>query len=70
MSDVIIENIRSCIAKKGLKQNYIAEKAGFTPQEFSNILCGRKKFNTEYVVPVCRALGITANELFGVTTDN
>ena len=63
----IIESVRSFIELKGLKQCAVAERAGFTPQEFSNILCGRKVFKTEYVAPVCNALGITPNELFGVT---
>ena len=63
----IIESVRNAIEAKGLKQCVVAERAGFTPQEFSNILCGRKTFRTEYVAPVCNALGITPNELFGIT---
>lgn len=63
---VITDNIREIIKSNGLKQNFVAQKAGFTPQEFSNILCGRQKFQTEYVIPICNALGITANDLFGI----
>ena len=57
--DNIITNIKAIIQEKGLKQKFVASKAGFTPQEFSSILCGRKSF-------VCAALGITPNELFGI----
>ena len=34
----VISNIKSVISDKGMKQKAVAEKAGFTPQEFSNIL--------------------------------
>lgn len=64
--DEIIKTIRKIISEKGLKQSYVAEKAGFTKQEFSNILCGRKAFKTEYVKPICSALNILPNELFGI----
>ncbi len=64
--DNIITNIKAIIQEKGLKQKFVASKAGFTPQEFSSILCGRKSFKTEYVERVCAALGITPNELFGI----
>ena len=67
MDDIIV-TIRAIISEKGLKQNYVAEKAGFTPQELNNILCGRKVFKTEYVKPICNALDIMPNELFGITS--
>ena len=60
----IVVNIKHYIKEKGLKQKYVAERLNMTQQEFSNILNGRKEFKTEYVVPMCNALGITANELF------
>lgn len=62
----VVDNVKNLIRAKGLKQKFVAEKMGLSPQEFSNILTGRKKFTTEYVVPVCNALNITANELFGI----
>lgn len=65
----VVDNVKNLIRAKGLKQKFVAEKMGLSPQEFSNILTGRKKFETEYVVPVCNALNITANELFGIKTD-
>ncbi len=64
----VIDNVKTLIRAKGLKQKFVAEKMGISPQEFSNILTGRKKFETEHVVPICNALNITANDLFGITT--
>lgn len=60
----VINNIKSIIKTNGLKQKYVAERAGFTPQEFSNILNGRKRLEVNYVHCVCNALNITPNELF------
>ncbi len=34
----VISNIKNVISDKRMKQKAVAEKAGFTPQEFSNIL--------------------------------
>lgn len=62
----IISIIREIIKDKGYKQCVVAEKAGFSPQDFSNILCGRKVFKVEYVEPICIALEVTPNDLFGV----
>jgi len=60
------ERVSSIIKRKGYKQGAIAERAGFTAKEFSDLLCGRKTFKSEYVCPICKALGITPNELFGI----
>ena len=34
----IINNIKRILAAKGMKQVVVAERAGFSPQEFSNML--------------------------------
>lgn len=62
----VISKIRYIIKDKGYKQCVVAEKAGFSPQDFSNILCGRKVFKVEYVKPICIALEVTPNDLFGI----
>ena len=62
--DEIIQNIRTIIKEKGVKQNFVANKAGFTPQEFNNILCSRQLLKTESIVNLCNALDVTPNELF------
>ncbi|MBR6398820.1 MAG: helix-turn-helix transcriptional regulator [Lachnospiraceae bacterium] len=62
---MVIENIRSIIAEKGLKQKAVAEKAGFTPQEFSNILNDRRKLiRVEHIAPIAVALGVEPNDLY------
>ena len=65
--DAIINNIKMLISKKGMKQSVVAERAGFTPQEFSNILNERRKLlRIEFMPPIAKALDVYMNELYGV----
>jgi transcriptional regulator with XRE-family HTH domain len=50
-----------------MKQNVVAERAGFTPQEFSNILNGRRKLlRVEHMLLIANALGTDVNALYGI----
>lgn len=65
--DDIIQNIKNIINEKGIKQGVIAERAGFTPQEFSNILNERRKLlRVEYLPKIAIAMGVDVNELLDV----
>ena len=65
--DDIIQNIKNIINEKGMKQGVVAERAGFTPQEFSNILNDRRKLlRVEYLLPIADALDVDVNSLYGV----
>lgn len=65
--DDLIANIKSIIKKKGVKQCVIAERAGFTKQEFSNIMNGRRKLlRAEHVFLIAEALEVDINDLYGV----
>lgn len=64
----IITNIKQIINDKGMKQGVVAERAGFTPQEFSNILNERRKLlRVEFILPIADALEVDANDLYGIT---
>ena len=61
----IISNIKTIIRDKGMKQCIVAERAGFTPQDFSNILNERRKLlRAEYLPPIADALKVDINDLF------
>lgn len=60
----VIQNIRRIIFDKGMKQGVVAERAGFTPSEFSNILYGRKLLRVEHIAPIAQALGVDVGTLF------
>lgn len=65
--DDIIFNIKNLIEQKGMKQGVVAERAGFTPQEFSNIMNERRKLlRIEHLLPIANALGVSINALYGV----
>ena len=51
--DDVITNVKHIIESKGMKQGVVAERAGFTPQEFSNVLNERRKLlRVEHLLPV------------------
>lgn len=62
---MVIENIKRIISEKGLKQGYVAEVAGFTKQEFSNLMNDRRKLlRVEHMMPIAEALGVKVNDLY------
>lgn len=67
--DLVVNNIKRIIAERGLKQKHVAEKSGFTEQEFSNMMNGRKRIDTSYIPCICFALGAQPNDLFWSATD-
>ena len=65
--DDIISNIKRIIDEKGMKQGFVAEKACFTKQEFSNILNDRRKrLRVEHLWDIAMTLGVSVNDLYGV----
>lgn len=60
------ERTKAIIESKGLKQKSVAEKAGYSPQVFNNLVNGRKLFMADDIFRVANALGVTPNELFGL----
>lgn len=61
---IIVTNIRKIINNQGLKQNAVANKAGFNQKDFSNMLNGRKIIKAEYIPLISIALGVEPNKLF------
>lgn len=54
----VTARIREMIAERGLKQSAVAKRAGFTEQQFSDMLNGRKVIRAEYLPRIADALGI------------
>lgn len=61
---VAAQNIKAIIARNRLKQYAVAEKAGIPPKKFNDMLNGRALIKADDIVPICTALGVTANEIF------
>lgn len=64
MSTAVVPNIRKIIDERGLKQYAVAKKAGYTKQQFNNLLNGRKIVTDIDICKITDALGVTANDLF------
>lgn len=62
---IVASNVRKILDTRGLKQKVVAQKAGYTEQQFSNLLCGRKVIETKDVVRISIALDVTPNDLYG-----
>ena len=65
MSTAVIPNIRRIINERGLKQCAVAEKAGYSKQQFNAMLTGRKLITDTDILKIITALDIDANTLFG-----
>lgn len=63
---MVAEYTRKIIRGAGVKQKFIAQKAGYTEREFSDMLAGRKLIRDEDILRISQALGVTPNELFGI----
>lgn len=59
------ETIYKIMAEKKMNQSAVARAAGFSPKTFNAMLRGRKIVRQEFITPICRALEVTPNELFG-----
>jgi DNA-binding Xre family transcriptional regulator len=65
--NTVIHNIKIIISNKGLKKKSVADKAGYTKQQFSDLLNGRKTIKSDDVLRIAIALEVTPNDLFGIT---
>ena len=58
------DNISRLIEKNGLKQVYVAEKAGYKAQELNDMLNGRRLIKACDVPRIELALGVEINEIY------
>lgn len=58
------KGIQKIITQKGLKNLYVAERAGFTPQELSDMLNGRRLIKACDIPRLALALEVEINEIY------
>lgn len=58
------ENIARIIKEKGLKQSYVAEKAGFTAQELNDMLNGRRLIKMCDIPKIAEVLKVTSDDIY------
>ena len=64
MKSVVAHNAKRIIQDKGLRQRFVANKAGYNEKTFSNMLNDRKIIADYDIVKIATALEVEANELF------
>ncbi len=64
MNSVVARNVEAIMRRKCLKQSAIAEKAGYTKQQFNAMLKGRRVIRDTDIMKIAYALDVDANMLF------
>lgn len=65
-NEPLSNELKQIIARKGLKNLYVAENAGYTAQELSDMLNGRRLIKACDISKIAKALGVEINYLFGI----
>ena len=60
----VAENISKIIQNRGIKQSYVAEKTGYTPQELSDMLNGRRLIKVCDIPRIAKILDVKVNDLY------
>lgn len=64
MNSIVAPKITEIITEKCLKQCAVAEKAGYTKQQFNAMLKGRRVIRDTDIMKIAYALDVDANTLF------
>lgn len=62
--DPIAAGIQYIMAERGLIQRAVAERAGYTQQQFSDMMNDRKTIKATDIVPISKALGVSIQEVY------
>lgn len=65
-NSILPRNIRNIINASGLKQYIIAERAGFSKQQFNDMVNGRRIIKPCDVVAIASALNVEVSDLFAI----
>lgn len=61
---IVAPNVKRIINARGLKQSAVAKRAGYSEQQFSAIVNGRKIAKDVDVLRIANALGVDVTELY------
>ena len=70
MSGNVARGIKTILKEKGLRNQYVAEKTGFSQQQFSDLINGRKLILAEYLPGIAQAMGVTVMDIFAAGADD
>lgn len=66
---MVAENTKRIIKERGLKQNAVAERAGYSPKVFNSLINGKKVMREMDIARIATALNVAPNELFAKAND-
>lgn len=69
LNSIVAPNVKAIIIRKCLKQSAVAEKAGYTKQQFNAMLRGRMVIRDIDIMRIATALEVDANTLFAKRED-
>lgn len=58
----IYKAVRSYLEENGIRQNFVAARAGFRTNTFNAMMNGHRKMYADDLVAIATALGVTPNE--------
>ena len=64
MNDIVAPNVKEIIKNRCLKQSAVARKAGYSEQQSSAMMTGRKVIKDIDILRIATALNVDVNELF------
>lgn len=64
MNSIVAPNVKEIIKEKCLKQSAVARKAGYSEQQFSSMMNGRKIIKDIDILKIATALNVDVNQLF------
>ena len=59
-----MNRIKEVIREKGLRGNYICQKAGISETDLSNWIAERRKPNHTKLILLCRAIGCSIKDIY------
>lgn len=62
----VCDRLKLYINDKGLKQKTIAKKAGFTENQMSQILSGKRNISADELEIICNAIGTDPNAIYNM----
>ena len=64
MNGSVAAGINRIINERGYVQRTIAMKSGFSEQQFSDMICGRKVIRADYLIPIARAMHVSIQDIY------
>jgi len=62
--NTVATNLERIIAEKGYKKKVVAQRAGITAQNLSDMLKGRKIIRADMIPAFCMAMQVEPNEFY------